>query len=155
MKILDISFWPKSKIFHHFSDFQYFTLSSKNSHKLGLTPPTNMVHHSIESWEPREEDGTWAWGLRRLQGSKKWRESEAIMFYARQCKYNLELLVFAWYFEISIEPINVLIYQYNTKPPPPPNNWSLNFIEKYQANYAQLQAYQQQQESFYSVKYAF
>ena len=85
MSIHDISYWPKSKIFQPFSDFQFFTLSSKNSHKLGLTPPSDMVHHSIESWEPGEEDRTWAGGLRRLQESKKWREMEAIMFYARQC----------------------------------------------------------------------
>ena len=49
MNILDISCWPNSKIFQHFSDFQYLTLSNKNSHKLGLPPPTDMVHHSIES----------------------------------------------------------------------------------------------------------
>ena len=85
MNILDISCWPNSKIFQHFSDFQYFTLSSKDSHKLGLTPPTDIVHHSIESWEPGEENGTWPGGLRRLQRSKKWWEMEAIMFYARQC----------------------------------------------------------------------
>ena len=90
MKILDISFWPKSKIFQHFSDFQYFTLSSKNSHKLGLTPPTDMVHHSIESWEPGEENGTWAGGLRGLQRSKKCWETEAIMFYVRQCRMHSE-----------------------------------------------------------------
>ena len=49
MNILDISSWPKSKIIYQFSDFKYFTLSSKDSHKLGLTPPTDIVHHSIES----------------------------------------------------------------------------------------------------------
>ena len=56
MNILDISSWPKSNIIYQFSDFQYFTLSSKDSHKLGLTPPTDMVHHSTESRELGEED---------------------------------------------------------------------------------------------------
>ena len=87
MNILDIFCWPKSKTFQHFSDFQYFTLSYRNSHKMGLTPSTDIFHHSIESWEPGEEDRTWAGGLRRLQESKKWLETMVIMFYAWQCIY--------------------------------------------------------------------
>ena len=86
MNILDISCWPNSEIFQHFSDFHYSTYSSKNNHKLGLTPPTDMVHHSIKSWEPGEDP--WAGGLRRLQRSKKWWEMKAIMFYARQCNWR-------------------------------------------------------------------
>ena len=45
MNILDIH--PNSKIFQHFSDLRYLTLSSKNIHKLGLTPPTDIPLYRI------------------------------------------------------------------------------------------------------------
>ena len=58
MNILDNSFGPKSKTFQHFSVFQYFTLSYRNDHKMGLIPPTDIFHYSTDSLEPGEEDGT-------------------------------------------------------------------------------------------------
>ena len=46
--------------------FSNITLSSKNSHQLGLNQPTDMFHHSTESWEHGEDDRTWAGALRTL-----------------------------------------------------------------------------------------
>ena len=66
MSILDVCCLSETKTFEHFSDFLAFTLSSKNSHQLGLNQPTDMFHHSTESWEHGEEDRTLAGGLRTL-----------------------------------------------------------------------------------------
>ena len=59
MSILQICTFSDSKIFQHLSDFLWFTLSSENSHQLGLSKPTDKFHHSIESWEQWEEGGEW------------------------------------------------------------------------------------------------
>ena len=58
MPILQICILSDSKIFQHLSDFQCLTLSSKNSHQLGLNQPTDMFDHSLESSELEEEDRT-------------------------------------------------------------------------------------------------
>ena len=63
----------ETKTFEHFSDFLAFTLSSKNSHQLGLNQPTDMFDHSTESLKWGEKDRTWVGGLRRLWRPKKWR----------------------------------------------------------------------------------
>ena len=74
MSILDVCCLSETKTFEQFSDFLVFTLSSKNSHQLGLNQPTNMFQYSIEFWEQWEEDGTCAGTLRRLKGSiKRWK----------------------------------------------------------------------------------
>ena len=66
MSILDVCCLSETKTFEHFSDFLTFTLSSKTSLQLGLNQPTDMFHHSTESWEHGEDDGTWAGALRTL-----------------------------------------------------------------------------------------
>ena len=66
MNILDVCCLSETKTFELFSDFLAFTLSSKNSHQLGLNQPTDMFHHSTESWEHWEDDRTWAGALRTL-----------------------------------------------------------------------------------------
>ena len=66
MSILQICTFSDSKIFQHLSDFLWFTLSSENSHQLGLNQPTDMFDHSLESLEQEEEDRTWSGGLRTL-----------------------------------------------------------------------------------------
>ena len=42
----------------YISDFPKLTFASKNIHKLGLTQPTDIFHHSIESWKYVEENRT-------------------------------------------------------------------------------------------------
>ena len=66
MNILDVCCLSETKTFELFSDILAFTLSSKNSHQLGLNQPTDMFDHSTESWEHWEEDRTWTGGLRTL-----------------------------------------------------------------------------------------
>ena len=66
MNILDVCWLSETKTIELFSDFLAFTLSSKNSHQLGLNQPTDMFHHSTESWEHGEDDRTWAGALRTL-----------------------------------------------------------------------------------------
>ena len=66
MSILQICTFSDSKIFQHLSDFLCLTLSSENSHQLGLNQPTDMFDHSLESSEQEEEDRTWSGGLRTL-----------------------------------------------------------------------------------------
>ena len=56
MSNLQICTFSDSKIFQHLSDFLCFTLSSENSHQLGLNEPTDIYDHSLESSEQEEED---------------------------------------------------------------------------------------------------
>ena len=58
MPILQIFILSDSKILQHFPDFLCLTLSSENSHQLGLNQPTDMFDHSVESSEQEEEDRT-------------------------------------------------------------------------------------------------
>ena len=56
MSILKICTFSDSKIFQHLSDFLCLTLSSENSHQLGLNQPKDMFDHSLE--EQGDEDKT-------------------------------------------------------------------------------------------------
>ena len=75
MNILDFCCLPETNTFQQFSDFHFFTLPSKNSHQLGLNQPTDMFDHSIESWEPGEEDRLCFGGQKILKGTPKRRET--------------------------------------------------------------------------------
>ena len=66
IQIIEICCMPEIRKFGHISDFLSFYLSSKNSHQLGLNPPTDMFHHSLESWQQGEEDRTWARVLKAI-----------------------------------------------------------------------------------------
>ena len=62
--ILDISCWPISKMFQHFSDFQCFILSYKNGHKLGLKLHiqiwfSTLYYHESQRKKMEHELGDW------------------------------------------------------------------------------------------------
>ena len=64
MNILDISCWPISKMFQHFSDFQCFILSYKNGHKLGLKLHiqiwfSTLYYHESQRKKMEHELGDW------------------------------------------------------------------------------------------------